>query len=250
MTTTTHARRHLNPLTLATAVGLVAALALSCSGSSRLESFELTNYQSNKQATLDQYTDLDRGKTFKGISRVLIPSFQVEYIVSSGASASSYHIGRGNTSRVSSFFNLAGLDDDRVQMITDSLYAKFVSGLEAQGIEVLTLADLEAQPAWAKLKARGEPTPVLGKNRAEPKAGKSIVSTPTGFAVYLHPDRSEDRPGRRIQKHRSHQQGRKRGELRRAVDGSPRRGHGQEPSGDRFRGYRDPRWRGGLEDLR
>jgi hypothetical protein len=67
--------------------------------------------------------------------------------VTSSASASSYAIGGGGSTRTANFYELAGLDNQRVQAITDSLYAKFVSDLQAQGIEVMTLADLEAQPA-------------------------------------------------------------------------------------------------------
>ncbi len=170
----------------ALAFGLCAitlASAIACGGPRRPESFELASYQNNRADVVDDFTKLDRGKAWRDVKRVFIPSFQVEYIVSSSASAGSYSSNM-SSSRTTAFYELGGLDDARVQGITDALYSKFVAGLEAQGIEVVSHEALAAQPAWAKLQAKGEATPVLGKSRLEPQAGKSIVATPTGTAVY------------------------------------------------------------------
>ncbi len=148
------------------------------------EPFDLSALEADRGAITEAFTKLERGKGLKGSKKVFIPSFQVEYIVKSSASAGAYSYSSKGSTRTASFFELSGLENERARAVTDRLYQKLVSDLEAKGFEVVPIEELEKHEAWVRLKERGAVEPSLEKSRLEPKAGESLVVAPSGMAVY------------------------------------------------------------------
>jgi hypothetical protein len=146
--------------------------------------FDLKGFAQNKKSMSDDYVKVENPEYLKGVKKVFIPSFQVEFITKSSASADSYGFGgKGSTSSIS--YTLKGLDDAALQTITDTLYADFVGDLKAMGLEVVPWDQLQANPLYLEILKVAEKTPSKQKSRTEPKAGESVVFTPQGMPFYF-----------------------------------------------------------------
>lgn len=148
------------------------------------DSFSLNGFAQDKKALSDVYVKVEAPKYIKGVQKVFIPSFQVEFITKSSASADSYAFG-GKTSTSSVSFTLKGINEAALQTITDTLYADFVGDLKAMGIEVVPWEELQANPVFQNILKDAEKAPAKQKSRTEPKAGESIVFTPLGMPFYF-----------------------------------------------------------------
>lgn len=83
----------------------------------------------------------------KGVRRVIIPFFQVQYVIKGEASA--------GTSKASSstIMRLAGIDNAKMQAMTDAVYGHFIEQLKASGYEVVELDAARSYPAWKDLQS-------------------------------------------------------------------------------------------------
>jgi hypothetical protein len=116
----------------------------------------------------------------KGLRRVALPSFQVEFVTRSGAQASTSGFAAAGRSSVSAYYSLVGVGEADFQALTDQLYADFVRDLQQMGLEVVPLAQLQASPAYRKLVAGAAPAP-LSKSGG---GTRSLVLAPAGRQIY------------------------------------------------------------------
>ncbi len=90
--------------------------------------------------------------TLKGVKRVAVSQFQVEYVLNTdGLTARE----RGQI-RVD--YAIAGLPDAALQSEADRLAEGFTAGLTAAGIEVVPFDQLAAAPSWARLASVAKPS--------------------------------------------------------------------------------------------
>jgi hypothetical protein len=115
-------------------------------------------------------------KALKGIKRVAVPQFSIEFITSDSVSSETSGFASAGRSSVTGHYRLVGVSEAEFQALAEQLYAAFVQALQAQGLEVLTQQELAASPTWNKLVAAGLPMP----QRAE----TSITVAPPGMALY------------------------------------------------------------------
>lgn len=116
----------------------------------------------------------------KGLKRVAISSFQVEFVTKGAASASSYEIGRQGRASTSVYITLVGLNASDFQAITDQLYNDFGRDLQASGLEVVPVDKVLAAAAYRKMAASGKPSPAETRT----KDTWSTVYAPAGLGVY------------------------------------------------------------------
>ena len=93
-------------------------------------------------------------------SRVVVPGFRVGFVVRDSVTASvaaGYQLGGTHTSgaRSKTAVELAGVNNETLQEITDVLYADFLAELADTGREVITMDQLRETQRWADL----DPTP-------------------------------------------------------------------------------------------
>ncbi|MBN1664177.1 MAG: hypothetical protein JW943_11300 [Deltaproteobacteria bacterium] len=174
---------------------IVAAMLIFCtsafafdlkgmiSGKKESETFDLNKFAEDKKGVANVYVKIEKADGIKGVKKIFIPSFQVEFITKSSASASSYVMGKSASSSVS--YSLVGLDEANLQILTDYLYDEFVKDLEGMGIIVITANELLANPVFQEIMKSGEKSPSHQKSRLEPKAGETIVFTPHGLPFYF-----------------------------------------------------------------
>lgn len=123
----------------------------------------------------------------KGVTRVVIPFFQIQFITESDASATA---NKGATSDTLMF--LKGPTPDQMQAITDALYDDLVAKLNGAGIEVVTPVEAAGFPAYAAIMADAKPS------GAEVKGMGKVTShfyAPHGMGFYLLPTSLPDYSG-------------------------------------------------------
>ncbi len=115
-------------------------------------------------------------KALKGIQRVAVPVFVVEFIVADNVSASTSSFGAAGRSTSSLYVKLLGVGETDFQALTDALHQQFMADLKASGLEVVDSAKVKAAPSYAKLLASGSPAPI--------RSDSSLTMSPPGLGIY------------------------------------------------------------------
>mgnify|MGYP003504496903 FL=1 len=74
----------------------------------------------------------------KGIKRVAVPVFAVEFIVADNVTAQTSGFAAAGRASSSMYYKLLGAGEPEFQAITNALYAQFLAELQASGVEVLS----------------------------------------------------------------------------------------------------------------
>lgn len=127
-------------------------------------------------ASLVEVSDAKALKALKGIRRVAVPQFSIEFVTQDNVSSETSGFAAAGRASVTGYYRLVGVDEPDFQALANQLYAAFVQALQAQGLEVLTPEQLAAAPTWRKLVAGGVPMPLRGDS--------SITVAPPGMALY------------------------------------------------------------------
>jgi hypothetical protein len=112
----------------------------------------------------------------KGIKRVAVPVFALEFIVADNVTATTSSFGSMGRASSSQYYKLLGVGEADFQAITDGLYVRFLDALRASGVEVLDAAQVTAAPTYAKLVASGSPAPI--------KSSSTMMMSPPGLGLY------------------------------------------------------------------
>ena len=145
------------------------------------------------ETLLSSYVESDGVDRLKGVRRVVVPQFRIEFQTRAEASASDgRYLGGGQhaSASASAYVHLKGVDDVLLQKLADQAYEAFVKDMAAQGIEVIgpdKLVDV----------AEYEPVLRVGKPSGETLETKDSISrffAPGGGRVYalLRRTRSEE----------------------------------------------------------
>lgn len=115
-------------------------------------------------------------KVLKGLTKVAVPQFSVEFVTFDRASAETSGFAAAGRASVSAAYKLIGVGQEDFQAMTESLYADFIRELQASGLEVMSAEQLGAAPSYRKQVAGGTPTPIISDS--------AIVVAPAGMALY------------------------------------------------------------------
>lgn len=136
---------------------------------------------------------LDAG-ALKGIKRVAVTSFTVQYVTSQ-VWDTSFTSGGGSTGVLQTAGQGGGFDitellpEGKMQATTDQMYARFVADLQAAGFEVVTRDQLAASKAYQAYAANAPKTPRKEAAEAEKSNGAgaitSIFVTPPGVPMVV-----------------------------------------------------------------
>jgi hypothetical protein len=114
----------------------------------------------------------------KGVRKVVIPFFQVQFVVNSDTSAS---VARASSKTM---VKLVGPTSEQMQAMTEKLYAKLVADLTAAGIEVVPTDAARRFANFAKLQDGGKPT---GSKVDGHQGVNSLFFAPQGMTYYFLP---------------------------------------------------------------
>lgn len=114
----------------------------------------------------------------KGIKKVVIPFFQVQFVVNSDTSSVA------GMASSKTMVKLVGPTRDQMQAITDRLYAKLLTDLTAAGLSVVGAQDARAYPNFAALQDGGKPS---GSKIDGHEGVNSLFFAPQGMTFYFLP---------------------------------------------------------------
>jgi len=142
------------------------------------------------------YVDAVGTDKLKGVKRVLVPQFRVEFQLRSEVSknVSERNVGSGFVAQrnVSVYLLLKGVEDAQLQRITDLAYQDFLKQMAAAGIEVIGPDKLASEPEFAAVEKLGKASPAV----LETKDGISHFFAPNAGKVYTLLRRTDqDRQG-------------------------------------------------------
>ena len=115
-------------------------------------------------------------KALKGIKRVAVPVFAVEFIMADNVNAQTSGFGSAGRASSSLYYKLLGVGESDFQAVTDKLYSQFLAELKASGVEVVEAAQVVAAPSYRKLVATGSPAPI--------KSDTTMTMSPPGLGIY------------------------------------------------------------------
>lgn len=124
--------------------------------------------------------EVENPENLKGIRRVVIPSFMVEYVTEAKAEALITGIGMFTGAPSDASIKLVGADPEKFVGITDRLYEQTVAQLARAGVEVVSLDELKASATFQELAAKGQPAP----REEEAKGGKGIYHSAKALPLY------------------------------------------------------------------
>lgn len=115
-------------------------------------------------------------QSLKGVHRVAISQFQVEYVTRSQG------LTRKERNQVTVQYGFKPPSDPGLQGQTDKLYDHLTAQLQAAGFEVVPRGEIEAAPSWQKLVAAGKASGVEFKS--ESGSGKLFVAGAGPYYFY------------------------------------------------------------------
>lgn len=114
----------------------------------------------------------------KGVRKVIIPFFQVQFVVDSDTSAVA---GKASSKMM---VKLVGPTPDQMQAITDRLYARLVSDLAATGLSVVEAGEARSYANFTKLQEGGKQS---GSKIDGHEGVNSLFFAPRGMTFYFLP---------------------------------------------------------------
>lgn len=128
----------------------------------------------------EKFVEVENADKFKGIRRVVIPSFMVDFVTEAKAETLITGIGVVTGAPSNVLIKLKGADPAKFQEITDELYAQTVTELKKAGIEVVDISQLKESATYKELAGKGEKAP----REEEAKGGKGMYHTANGLPLY------------------------------------------------------------------
>jgi len=144
-------------------------------------------FQPAAQAALLLRTSLP--EVLKGVKRVAVPLFTVDFITADSEKAETSGFGSAGRATAIAAYRLKGVGQADFQALTDAAHAAFLADLQAAGFEVVPLAAVQSQALYRKLVAGGRPSPDLRSD--------GIVLAPAGMGIYGFSEAAAggDKPG-------------------------------------------------------
>ncbi len=115
-------------------------------------------------------------KALKGITRVAVPVFVVDFVTADNVSTQTSGFGSAGRASSSLYYKLLGVGEPEFQALADAMHAGFLQRLSDSGLQVLGADDLQATAAYRKLAAGGKKMPL--------KSDTHTVVSAQGWNVY------------------------------------------------------------------
>ncbi len=137
---------------------LLFALVALMSGTAAAESPQYFNLSGDPAKLVDQYLTVKKADKLKGVKKVVIPQFMVQFYTMNSGAASASNASK-NSSALSVSYTLKNVEQAQMQAITDKLYDQVVAEFKKAGIEVIPVEAYKQDKPFQKLLADAKKTP-------------------------------------------------------------------------------------------
>ncbi len=164
--------------------GLAAAVCLLAGvlGTTTVQAKEATTEPVNVDAGFNaaeraaQLVKVSESQWLKGLVRVAVPQFSVQFVTFDSATAETSGFGAAGRARVTSSYQLSGVSEPDFQAMTEALYLEFLQALRSSGLDVLPYTQVSAAPSYARLLASGVMAPL--------REDTGVTVAPAGMGLY------------------------------------------------------------------
>ena len=130
----------------------------------------------NPAAVASQGFTIADTKALKGIARVAVPVFVVDFVTADNVRTQTSGFGSAGRASAALYYKLLGVGEPDFQALTDAMYLDFLQRLKDSGLQVLGKEELQASPVYRKLAEGGVKAPI--------KSSTNMVLTPPGLPIY------------------------------------------------------------------
>lgn len=162
-------------------IALVAAGVLASGVARAADTPENFDPSASPAVMAGKFVEVENPEYLKGLKRVVIPSFMVEFVTEAKASVALSGIQLAMGGNSSALIRIKGAQPEQFQEVTDRLYEQTVAELRQAGIEVVDKAVLQASPTFKAMAEKGEKAP----RPEEAKGGKGVFHTAEGLPLYF-----------------------------------------------------------------
>jgi hypothetical protein len=127
-------------------------------------------------ARAPQWVSVSDMAALKGLRRVAVPQFTVEFVISDSVSAETSGFAAAGRASTTGYYKLVGVAEADFQKLAEQAYADLVSQLQASGLQVVPASEVQGAPTWRKLAADGAPLPS--------RSDSAVTVAPPGMALY------------------------------------------------------------------
>lgn len=170
---------------LSLAAVLLAATLAGCASGPKY--FDNSKFATDKGAMVKEFTDSEGSRHIRKTKKVIVPTFQVEFLVKTGGSAGSYDAMSKNRTSTSTSYTLKGVSEKTMQDITNQLYAKFVKDMADAGYIVVPQSELEKSEYFKKLASKFDKKSPF-KDSSLIGEGESLFFAAKGLPMYFSMD--------------------------------------------------------------
>jgi hypothetical protein len=126
------------------------------------------------------------GRNLKGIKKLGIINFMVEYTMVKKASHTTRNLGK--VASATAEVEIPEMDTEVLARITDALYDRLVADIEGAGIEIIPFEKISAEKRFKKLSSKQKDSPWV----ASTKDGRSVFIGAKGIPLYMdNPERAD-----------------------------------------------------------
>ena len=130
----------------------------------------------NPAAVAAQGFTIADNKALKGITRVAVPVFVVDFVTADNVRTQTSGFGSAGRASSATYYKLLGVAEPDFQALTDAMHVDFLQRLKDSGLQVLGMEEVQATAAYRKLAAGGKKTPI--------KSDTNTVLSAQGMNVY------------------------------------------------------------------
>jgi len=130
----------------------------------------------NPAAVAAQGFQIADTKALKGITRVAVPVFVVDFVTADNVRTQTSGFASAGRASSAMYYKLLGVGEPEFQALTDAMYLDFLQRLKDSGLQVLGADELQASASYRKLSAGGKKTPM--------KSDTNTVLSAQGMNVY------------------------------------------------------------------
>ncbi len=150
-----HSRFQLAPSALLTGACVLALLAPSAAQAQAVPAGE--------RLAVADYVGVSTGSAPAGLKRVAIGTFFVQFVRDQGIERSAGSFGMFQGQSATYFTQVRGAEPAVLQSVADALYDGMVADLKAAGIEVVPIAEMDANPDYQEIRKAGKPSPAMAQ---------------------------------------------------------------------------------------
>ncbi len=144
------------------------------------------NFDIPAAAQAESFVHVSGARQLKGIKKLGIVNFTVEYTQAKKATITTRNL--GTVATATSEVEIPELDPQVLAQITDALYDQLVADLQGAGIEIIPFETLQAEKRFKKLSGAQKESPWVTST----KDGRSIFIGAKGMPIYLdNPERAD-----------------------------------------------------------